>query len=164
MPDPHFIRRERITDALLEFERRIRERMLSIDNSECWDLLLNRPPVAPGACPPPAADPLPLRYETRDGVSLLRIIQPDALNRACLGCDLFGRSHCGGGLAFLYYLLRDAGVDKPLEWLAVELEPQLYLPDWGLMEENCRRISLRLRDYFEAHLDQVSAGMGDPFT
>jgi len=51
MPDPSFIRRERVTDALLEFERRIRERMLSIDNSECWDLLLNRPPAAAGACP-----------------------------------------------------------------------------------------------------------------
>ncbi|HOK47227.1 MAG TPA: hypothetical protein PLA43_05790 [Bryobacteraceae bacterium] len=152
-----FVRRERVTDALLEFDRRIRERVLPVSDSECWDVVLNRPPAPRGEAPGDAADPLPLRYETRDEVSLLRVIDGSAPNRACLQCDLFGRSHCGGGLVFLYYALRDAGVPKPMEWLAVEIEPGLYLPDWEAMEENSRRIARKLRDYFEAHLKCVSA-------
>ncbi len=158
-----YIRRERIMDTLLEFERRIRERMLSIDSSECWDLLLNRAPAAAGANSSPSADPLPLRYETRDRVSLLRVVKPDGENRACLDCDLFGRSHCCGGLIFLYYALRETGVERPLDWLAVELEPGLYLPDWELMLQNSRRIARRLREYFEAHFDRVNGHMGDVF-
>jgi hypothetical protein len=156
---PDFMRRERVTDALLEFDRRIRERVLTVDDSECWDILLNRPPAPYGEHPHPQADPLPLRYETREEVSLLRVIDPAAPNRACLECDMFGRSHCGGGLVFVYYALRDAGVEKPLEWLAVEIEPGLYLPDWELMLENDWRISRKLRGYFEAHLEHVN---GDP--
>lgn len=152
-----FVRRERVTDALLEFDRRIRERVLPLSDSECWDVVLNRPPAPLGESPHDAADPLPLRYETRDEVSLLRVIDGSAPNRACLKCDLFGRSHCGGGLVFIYYALRDAGVRMPLEWLAVEIEPGLYLPDWEAMGENSRRISRKLRDYFEANLDRVSA-------
>jgi hypothetical protein len=154
-----FVRRERVTDALLEFDRRIRERVLPINDAECWDLLLNRPPAPYGEHPNPQADPLPLRYETREEVSLLRVIDPQAPNRACLACDLFGRSHCCGGLAFVYYALRDAGVERPLDWLAVEIEPGLHLPDWELMLENGWRISRKLRDYFEANLEQVS---GEP--
>ncbi|MGC9970982.1 MAG: hypothetical protein ABSE56_10360 [Bryobacteraceae bacterium] len=154
-----FMRRERVTDALLEFDRRIRERVLPVNHAECWDILLNRPPAPYGEHPHPQADPLPLRYETREEVSLLRVIDPAAPNRACLECDLFGQSHCGGGLVFVYYALRDAGVEKPLEWLAVEIEPGLHLPDWELMLENGWRISHKLRDYFEAHLEHVN---GDP--
>ncbi len=33
-----FVRRERVTDALLEFDRRIRERVLPVNDSECWDV------------------------------------------------------------------------------------------------------------------------------
>ncbi len=157
----NYIRRERLTDALLEFERRIHERLLATDDSECWDLLLNRPPANSGDSPHPAADPLPLRYETREGVSLLRIEQPDARNLACLNCDLFGRAHCGGGLAFLYYALRDAGCPEPLDRLAVPLEPGLYLPDWELMWENRRYILLKLRDFYEANLARVDGRPGD---
>ncbi len=154
---PEFVRRERVTDALLEFERRIQERLLPINEAECWDVLLNRPPARYGDPPnEPTASP-PLRYETRDEVSLLRVIAPAAANRACLECDLFGRIHCCGGLVFLYYVLRDAGVEAPLTWLAVEVEPGLYLPDWELMQENSWRILRRMRDYFESHLDRVSA-------
>jgi hypothetical protein len=154
--DADFVRRERVTDALLEFDRRIHERVLPTNHAECWDILLNRPPAPYGEQPHPQADPLPLRYETREQVGLLRVIDPAAPNRACLSCDLFGRSHCGGGLVFCYYALRDAGVEKPLEWLAVEIEPGLYLPDWELMLENSSRISRKLRDYFEAHLARVN--------
>jgi hypothetical protein len=151
-----YVRRERVTDALLEFDRRIRERVLPIDQSECWDVLLNRPPAPYGESPHEASDPAPLRYETRAEVSLLRVIDPKAANQACLSCDLFGRNHCCGGLVFFYYALRDAGVKTPLQWLAVEIEPGVYLPDWELMLENSWRISLKLREYFEAHLDRVS--------
>jgi len=151
-----FVRRERITDALLEFERRITERVLPLGDAECWDLMLNRPPASYGEHPHEAGEPLPLRYETREEVSLLRVIDPAAPNRACLACDLFGRNHCGGGLAFLYYTLRDGGMERPLEWLALEIEPGLYLPDWELMGENCHLILHRMRDYFEAHLHAVS--------
>lgn len=156
---PDFVRRERVTDALLEFDRRMRERVLPVDDSECWDILLNRPPAPYGEQPHPQADPLPLCYETREEVSLLRVFDPAAPNRACLECDLFGRSHCGGGLVFVYYALRDAGVERPLEWLAVEIEPGLYLPDWELMVENDWRISRKLREYFEGHLAHVN---GEP--
>ena len=153
---PDFVRRERVTDALLEFDRRIRERVLPINHAECWDILLNRPPAPYGEPPRDAADPLPLRYETREEVSLLRLIDAAAPNRACLECDLFGRSHCCGGLVFLYYALRDAGVARPLDWLAVEIEPGLYLPEWELMLDNAWRIERKLRDYFETHLGRVS--------
>ncbi len=149
--DSDFVRRERITDALLEFERRIAERTLPTGDSECWDLLLNRP-----AGGQPAAT-IPLRYETRADVSLLRVINPQVHSAVCLTCDLFGRNHCCGGLAFLYHALRAAGVGQPLEWLAVQIEPDLYLPDWELMADNSRRITQKLRDYFEAHLNFVSA-------
>lgn len=155
--NPEFVRRERLTDALLEFERRIRERVLPVGQAECWDLLLNRPPTQTGEAPHEPGSPTPLRYETREEIVLLRVIDPAAPNRACLECDLFGRIHCCGGLAFLYYALRDAGVPSPLEWLTVEVEQDLYLPDWELMLENTWRISRRVRDYFEAHLDRVSA-------
>ncbi len=151
-----FIRRERITDALLEFERRIRERVLPVSRSECWDILFNRLP-SHGLDPPGRAAPAPaLVYETRQGVPLLRIRERRASNSACVGCDLFGRSHCCGGLVFLYYALRDSGVPDPMSLLAVELEPGLYMPDWGLMEANSRSIMRAVRDYFEAHLDAVS--------
>jgi hypothetical protein len=152
---PDFLRRERVTDAVLEFERRIRERSLAIDHSECWDVLLNRTPARP------AADPLPLRYETRAEISLLRVIELASENLACPACNLFGRSHCCGGLVFLYYALRDAGEQRPLEWLGVEIEPGIWLPDWELMAENAYWITRRLRDYFEARLDRVSADPGD---
>jgi hypothetical protein len=158
-PATDFVRRERVTDALLEFDRRIRERVLPIGDAECWDIVLNRPPAPYGEHPYQEANPLPLRYETQAEVGLLRVIDSGAPNRACLACDLFGRSHCCGGLFFVFYALRDAGVEKPLEWLAVEIEPGLYLPDWELMTENGRRITQKLRDYFEAHLDRVSGDM-----
>jgi hypothetical protein len=151
-----FVRRERITDALIEFERRIRERTLAVDNSECWDLLLNRPPVR-DAGPPRGAGPAPLRYETREGVRVLRVIEPGARNCACLTCDLFGRSHCCGGLTFLYYALRDSGISEPLSLVAVEVQPGLWLPDWELMAENSSRIAQVLWKYFEAHLASVDA-------
>jgi hypothetical protein len=154
-----FVRRERITDALVEFERRIRERVLPISGAECWDLLLNRASSPRGgAADPPEA--LPLRYETRDGVALLRVSDPATPNRACFGCNLFGRSHCCGGLVFLYYALRGAGVERPLDLLAVEIGPGLYLADWEMMLANSRLISQKLRDYFEAHLECVSADSG----
>jgi hypothetical protein len=151
-----FLRRERITDALLEFERRIEQQLLPVSHSECWDLLLNRAPNRGSQCPNPPADPLPLRYETHDGLSLLRVNEPSARNRACPDCDLFGRSHCCGGLVFLHYALRDAGVPRPFEWLAVEMEPGLYLADWQLMQENLHRILIALRAYLEANLERVS--------
>jgi hypothetical protein len=152
-----FVRRERVSDTLLEFERRIRERLLSVDESECWDLLANRPATRGGTSPYPAADPLPLRYETHDRVSLLRVVLPAAQNRACVACDLFGRCHCCGGLVFLYYALRETGVPNPMNWLALQLEPHLYLPDWELMQDNSTRITRKLRDFFEMHLERVSA-------
>jgi hypothetical protein len=153
--DAEFLRRERITDALLEFERRIEQRLLPVSHSECWDLLLNRAPNRGTTHPNPPADPLPLRYETHDGLSLFRVNDPAAENRACPDCELFGRSHCCGGLAFLYYALRDAGVARPLDWLAVEIEPGLYLADWELMRENRHRILIALRAYLEANLRKV---------
>ncbi len=145
-----FVRRERITDALLEFERRIRDGTLPVNHSECWQLVPNRD-----------VDPAPLRYETREEIPLLRVVDPAAPNHACLACDLFGRSHCCGGLVFLYCALRDAGVEDPMRWLAVEIEPGLWLPDWELMRDNTARIAHRLRDYFEAHLTNVSAAPVD---
>jgi hypothetical protein len=157
--ETEFLRQERITDALREFERRIEQRLLSVNPSECWDLLLNRPPNRGTTCPNPPADPLPLRYETHDGVALLRVKDPLAQNRSCPDCELFGRSHCCGGLVFLYYALRDAGVPRPFEWLAIELEPGLYLPDWECMSENRHRILIALRAYLEANAEHVS---GEP--
>jgi hypothetical protein len=154
--EAQFLRQERITDALLEFERRIEQRLLSVNTSECWDLLLNRPPNQGTNSPNPPADPLPLRYETHDGLPLLRVKDPDAPNRACPDCELFGRSHCCGGLVFLHYALRDAGVSRPLEWLAIEMEPGLYLPDWESMLDNRHRILIALRAYLEANLEKVS--------
>jgi hypothetical protein len=154
-----FVRRERITDALLEFERRIAERVLPVSEAECWDLLLNRASSRGGGSAVPHGAP-PLQYETHDGVALLRVVDPNAPNRACLVCDLFGRSHCCGGMAFLYYALRDAGVERPLGLLGVEIEPGLYLADWEMMLANSRLISQKLRDYFEAHLERVSADSG----
>ncbi len=154
-----FLRRERINDALAEFERRIVHQLLAVSQSECWDLLLNRPPSRGTESPLPAADPLPLRYETHDGIALLRLNDPNATNRACLECELFGRTHCCGGLVFLYYAVRDTGVHNPMDWFAIEFEPGLYLPDWERMHENQRRILLALRANFEAHIDRVS---GEP--
>lgn len=151
-----FLRRERITDALLEFERRIEQRLLPVNHSECWDLLLNRPPSRGTESPHEPADPLPLRYETHDGLALLRVIDPDAENHACPGCELFGRSHCCGGFVFLAWALRDAGVVRRFEWLAVEMQPGLYLPDWELMQDNEHRILMALRAHFEANLERVS--------
>ncbi|MGE5648534.1 MAG: hypothetical protein ACM336_22375 [Acidobacteriota bacterium] len=150
------LRQERIADALQEFERRIEQQVLSVSESECWDLLLNRAPNRGEASPNPPADPLPLRYETHDGLALLRMIDPVAENRACPGCELFGRSHCCGGFAFLHYALRDAGVPRPFDWMAVEFEPGLYLPDWELMLDNRRRILIALKAYLEANLEHVS--------
>ncbi len=151
-----FIRRERVTDALLEFERRIHERVLPVSRSECWDILFNRVP-SHGLDPPGRAVPAPaLIYETRQGVPLLRVRERRAINHACVGCDLFGRSHCCGGLVFLYYALRDSGLEDPMSLLAVELEPGLYMADWELMAANSRGIMQALRAYFEAHLASVS--------
>jgi hypothetical protein len=82
---------------------------------------------------------------------------PDAVNRACPNCELFGRSHCCGGLVFLYYALRDAGVTDPMRRLAVDLAPGVYLADWEIMQEHAHEILGALRRYFEARLDQVSA-------
>ncbi len=152
-----YVRRERLTDTLLEFERRVRERVLAVDDGECFDILLNRPPTRTGEIPHESDAPAPFAYETREEVSLLRVIEPNAPNRACLECDLFGRIHCCGGLVFVYCALRDAGVKAPLELLAVEVEPGLYLPDWELMLENEYQIARRMRDYFEAHLDHIGA-------
>jgi len=154
--DTEFLRRERITDALVEFERRMDQRLLPVSPSECWDLLLNRPPNRGATSPNPPADPLPLRYETHDGVALLRVKDAAAPNRACPDCELFGRSHCCGGVVFLYYALRDAGVPRPLEWLAVEVEPGLYLPDWETMGENRHRILVALRACLEENVHRVS--------
>jgi hypothetical protein len=154
--DDDFLRRERITDALLEFERRIEQQVLPVTDAECWDLLLNRAPNRGATSPNPSADPLPLRYETHDGLPLLRVNVPAAGNRACPDCELFGRNHCCGGLVFLYYALRDAGVPRPLDWLAIEMEPGLYLPDWQSMQENQRRILIAVRAYLEANLERVS--------
>ncbi len=157
--DADLLRQERINDALAEFERRIAQQVLAVSQSECWDLLLNRPPNRGTESPHPPADPLPLRYETHDGIALLRVNDENAPNRACPRCELFGRSHCCGGLAFLHYALRDAGVRRPLEWMAIEMEPGLYLPDWERMEENQRRILHALRAYFESNDARVS---GEP--
>jgi hypothetical protein len=154
--DADTLRRERTNDALAEFERRIQQRILPVSHSECWDLLLNRPPNLGTESPHPPADPLPLRYETHDGVALLRVSDPEAPNRACPECELFGRSHCCGGLVFLFYALRATGLTRPLDWVAVEIGPGLYLPDWELMLENEGRIRLALRAHFEANLDKVS--------
>jgi hypothetical protein len=157
--DSDFLRRERIADAVAEFERRIVQRLLPVSPSECWDLLLNRPPNHGTESPHPSDGPPPLRYETHDGIALLRVRESDAANRSCPNCELFGRSHCCGGLVFLYYALRDAGVGRPLDWMAVELEPGLYLPDWELMRENAGRIRLALRAHFDANIDKVD---GEP--
>jgi hypothetical protein len=62
-------------------------------------------------------------------------------------------------LVFVYYALRDAGVERPMDWLSVEIEPGLYLPDWELMLENGWRIERKLRDYFEAHLERVNGDL-----
>jgi hypothetical protein len=132
------------------------QQILPVSQSECWDLLLNRPPNRGTESPHPPADPLPLRYETHDGLALLRVVDGEAHNRACFQCDLFGRSHCCGGLVFLYYALRDSGVRRPLDWLAVEFDPGLYLPDWERMLENRHRILLSLRAHFEANLERVN--------
>lgn len=160
MPDmseaADLLRHERIEDALAEFERRIEQQVLPVSNSECWDLLLNRPPNRGAESPHPPADPLPLRYETHDGIALLRVDDAEAPNRSCLECELFGRSHCCGGLVFLHYSLRDSGVGQPLDWLALELEPGLYLPDWERMIDHERRILLALRAHFEANLERVN--------
>jgi hypothetical protein len=154
--DVDTLRYERMNDALAEFGRRIEQQLLPVSETECWDLLLNRPPSRGAEGPHPPADPLPLRYETHDGLALLRILDPEAPNRACLSCDLFGRSHCCGGLVFLLYALRDAGVRRPVDWLAQEFEPGLYLADWDRMAHHQRRILLALRAHFEAHLDSIS--------
>lgn len=156
-PSADFTRRERITDALLEFERRIRERVLPVGSSECWDILLNRLPSHGFEPPGPGVAQPPLVYETRVEVPLLRVLNGEAKNRACIGCDLFGRSHCCGGLVYLYYALRDVGIRDPLSLMAVEIEPGTYLPDWERMEENSHRIIHALRDYLEANLGAVSA-------
>lgn len=148
-------RRDHLTDTLLEFERRIQERVLAVDDSECYDLTLNRQPTLSGESPHAPGLPRPLCYETRAEVPVLRIVEPDAPNRACPDCDLFGQSHCCGGLLFLYYALRDAGEKEPMRWLAVEVAPGEYLPDWELMSENRRRILQRVRDYFEANLNRI---------
>jgi hypothetical protein len=153
---PDFLRHARINDALTEFDRRMVQQILPVSQSECWDLLLNRPPNRGTESPHPPADPLPLRYETHDGLALLRVVDGEAHNRACFQCDLFGRSHCCGGLVFLYYALRDSGVRRPLDWLAVEFDPGLYLPDWERMLENRHRILLSLRAHFEANLERVN--------
>jgi hypothetical protein len=158
---PDNVRRERLTEAVTEFERRIRDQVLALDRAECWDVLLNRPPAFNGNSPQPPASPLPLRYETHEGVSLLRVILPAAENRACLECELFGRAHCCGGLEFLYYALRDTGVENPLKWLAIEIEPGLHLPDWELMTQNLHQIVRKLREYFESHLESVRAYIGE---
>lgn len=147
--DPDSLRRERLTDALVEFERRLEQRLLPVDGTECWDLLLDRSPNRGAEPPHPPADPLPLRYETRGGIAVLRSIAPDAANHACPDCELFGRSHCCGGLVFLYYALREAGVPRPLDRLALEIEPGLWLPDWERMDANRRLILLALKAYFE---------------
>jgi hypothetical protein len=62
-------------------------------------------------------------------------------------------------LVFLHYALRDSGVRRPIEWLAIEFEPGLYLPDWDLMLEHRRLILLALRAWFETNRDRVS---GEP--
>jgi hypothetical protein len=159
MSDPaaDFARRERITDALLAFERRIRERTLPVGRTECWDVLYNRLP-SHGLEPPGLAAPEPaLFYETRLEVPLLRVRDAGEVNRACVGCDLFGRSHCCGGMVFLFYALRDAGIRDPMALLGLEIEPGLYMPDWELMDANSRPIVHALRDYLEANLGAVSA-------
>jgi len=46
-----------------------------------------------------------------------------------------------------------------MDWLSVEIEPGLYLPDWELMLENGWRIERKLRDYFEAHLERVNGDL-----
>lgn len=146
-PDP--LRRDRLTEALAEFERRLEQRLLPVDSTECWDLLLDRTPNQGAEPPHPPADPLPLRYETRDGIAMLRLIAPGASNRACPDCELFGRAHCCGGLVLLYYALREAGVPHPLDRLALEVEPGLWVPDWERMDANRRLILLALKAYWE---------------
>ncbi len=148
--EPESLRSEHLTEALAEFERRLEERVLPADHSECWDLLLNRAPSHGAEPPHHAADPLPLRYETQNEIPVLRLFAPDAPNLACPGCELFGRAHCCGGLVFLYYALRDAGVPNPMERLALEIEPGLWVPDWERMDENRRLILLGLKAYLEA--------------
>ena len=45
---------------------------------------------------------------------------------------------------------------RPLEWLAVEVEPGLYLPDWETMGENRHRILVALRACLEENVHRVS--------
>jgi hypothetical protein len=147
--DSDFLRRERLEDALREFRRRLEQRVLAADPSECWDLLLNRPPSHGLEPPHSVADPLPLRYETRNEIPVLRVFAPESPNRACPGCELLGRSHCCGGLVFLYYALRDAGVPRPLDRLALEIESGVWVADWERLDENRRLILLALRAYLD---------------
>lgn len=150
------IRRERAGHCIGEFQRRILERMLPVDGSECQDFLRN--------CPPHVArrngqerKPRAFEYVTMDGLTLLRINDLERENRACLGCELFGRNHCCGGLAFLVWVLRQSGIARPAELLADHLPglPGFYSPSWEKMEANLEIIRAAMESFFEQRLHHV---------
>lgn len=150
------LRRERARHCIGEFERRIRERILSADGSECQDFLRD--------CPPRVArrngheqKPRAFEYLDVDGRIFLRVNDPGRENRACLECELFGRNHCCGGLAFLVWALRQSGISRPAEMLA-DAVPGLrgvYCPNWETMETNLEEVRAAMERFFEQRLDQV---------
>jgi hypothetical protein len=144
------VRRDRGRHAIGEFERRILERALAIDGSECVDLLRNCPSGVTrrngDENKPPA-----LEYVTLHGRILLRVNDLERENRACAECELFGLTHCCGGLGFLVWALANAGVARPAELLAdawPSAGPGMYAPNWEKMERNLEVVRQSLRRFF----------------
>lgn len=150
------LRRDRVRDCIGEFERRIRERILAVDGSECRDLLRNSPPGVTGRNGNEAKGPA-IEYIATNGQSLLKINDPDRTNRACLECELFGRNHCCGGLVFLLWVLREVGITRPATLLADPLPgaPGIYRPNWEKMEQNLELLHDAMERFFEDHLEHV---------
>lgn len=149
MDEKKDLRELRIEDALIEFERRIRAATLSADSSECQALLKQQGQKE--------TEPAPLAYISRLGPSMLRIASRNGHNKFCLSCELFGKMHCCGGLAFLFYVLKEMGQEKPEELLCdpVDEAAGLYLPDWDKMEANLPLILSLLRAYWQRHRDRI---------
>ncbi len=146
-------RHEQARHCIGEFERRIRERILSVDGSECQEFLRD--------CPPRVArrngheqKPRAFEYLTANGRVFLRVNAPERNNEACLACELFGRNHCCGGLAFLVWVLAQTGVVRPAELFADTIAgaPGVYAPNWEKMEANLAIILSAMEHFFENRL------------
>lgn len=151
------LRRERMRHCIGEFERRIRERVLSIDGTECQDLLRNCPPGLLRRNGNESKE-RPFEYITVGGETLLKINDPGRANRACPECELFGRNHCCGGLVFLAWALYEAGVERPAELLAdrVPGPSDLYRPNLEKMEEKLELLRTAMERFFEDRLEHIS--------